>query len=64
MLQNKLLIIHKKLNGRFGDLHNSVEINEAEKLGAVKIPMVGELARIKQLTQSQQEQAKELERII
>ena len=56
----KLLILHKKLNGKFGDLHNSVEINKAEKLGSVKIPMVGELARVKKLTQTNIEQAEEL----
>ena len=56
----KLLIIKKKLNSRFMDLHNSVEINQAEKLGAVKIPMVGELARIKNLTKTNSEQALKL----
>ena len=56
----KLLIIQKKLNSRFMDLHNSVEINQAEKLGAVKIPMVGELARVKNLTKINTEQALKL----
>jgi len=56
----KLLIIQKKLNSRFQDLHNSVEINEAEKLGAVKIPNVGELGKIKKLTQINVEQAQKL----
>ena len=56
----KLLIIQKKLNSRFMDLHNSVEINKAEELGAVKIPMVGELARVKNLTKINTEQALKL----
>jgi len=56
----KLLIIQKKLNSRFQDLSNSVEINAAEKLGAVKIPMVGELAKVKRLTQVSLEQAQKL----
>jgi len=51
----KLMIIQKKLNSRFQDLDSSIEINEAEKLGAVKIPMVGNLARIKNLTQIKKE---------
>jgi len=46
----KLLVIQIKLNSRFQDLNNSVEINKAEKLGAVPIPMVGELAKVKELT--------------
>ena len=58
----KLLIIQKKLNSRFMDLNNSVEINKAEKLGAVKIPMVGELAKVKNLTLTNKEQAKQLEK--
>lgn len=58
----KLLIIQKKLNSRFQDLNTSVEINEAEKLGAVKIPMVGELAKVKKLTITNIEQAKLLEK--
>ena len=56
----KLLIIQRKLNSRVMDLEKSVEINKAEKLGAVKIPMVGELARVKKLTQTNIEQAEEL----
>jgi len=57
----KLLIIHKKLNGRFKDLDASVEINVMEKLNpGVKIPNVGELARIKNLTKINKEQAAQL----
>jgi len=56
----KLMIIQKKLNSRFSDLNNSVEINEAEKLGSVKIPNVGELGRIKQLTKINLSQAEQL----
>jgi len=46
----KLLLIQKKLNSKFQNLDMSVQINAAEKLGAVKIPDVGELAQIKNLT--------------
>lgn len=59
----KLLIIQRKLNSRFQDLHNSVEINEAEKLGAVKIPVVGDLGRIKNLTIVKKE-AEELAKVL
>lgn len=55
-----LFKIQKKLNSKFQDLHNSIEINEAEKLGAVKIPDVGELGKVKKLTQVNVEQAKKL----
>ena len=48
----KLLLIQKKLNSKFENLSKSVEINQAEKLGAVPIPPVGELAQIKKLTMS------------
>lgn len=58
----KLLVIHKKLNTRFQDINNSVEISEAEKLGAIKIPNVGHLAKIKNLTSIDKEQAKQLEK--
>jgi len=62
----KLLIIQRKLNQRFQDLNNSVEINKAEKLGAVPIPMVGELAKVKELTLNikSKKQAEELMREI
>lgn len=56
----KLLIIHKKLNQRFKDLDNSIEINVAEKLGSVKIPNVGELGKVKKLTTISQIQADEI----
>jgi len=55
----KLLLIQKKLNSKFSQLEQSVEINAAEKLGAVKIPPVGELARVKNLTKYN---AKDLEK--
>ena len=58
----KLLVIQRKLNSRFQDLSNSVEINKAEKMGAIKIPMVGELAKVKKLTTVNIEQAKQLEK--
>jgi len=58
----KLLIIQTKLNSRFQDLNNSVEINEAEKLGAIPIPMVGKLAKVKKLTTINIQQAKQLEK--
>jgi len=59
-ITEKLLIIHKKLNSRFQDVNNSVEINEAEKLGSVKIPEVGDLYRIKKLAQVNKHQVEEL----
>jgi len=46
----KLLLIQKKLNNKFNQLEKSVEINKAEKMGSVPIPMVGELAKTKKLT--------------
>jgi len=55
-----LLKIQKKLNSKFMKLEMSVEINRAEKLGAVKIPNVGELAKIKNLTINARELEKEL----
>ena len=59
-ITEKLLIIHKKLNSRFQDVNNSIEINHSEKLGSVKIPEVGELYRIKKLTQVNKQQVEEL----
>lgn len=57
----KLLVIRNKLNSRFQDLDSSVEINEMEKLNpGVKIANVGELGRIKNLTKTSEQQAKEL----
>ena len=56
----KLLIIHKKLNSRFQDVNNSIEINKAEALGSIKIPPVGELYKIKHLTKTNKEQVKKL----
>lgn len=58
----KLLLIQKKLNSKFSDLQKSVEINVAESMGSVKIPNVGELAKVKKLTTISQEQAKQLEK--
>jgi len=58
----KLLLIQKKLNSKFTKLDMSVEINAAEKLGAVKIPKVGELSKIKNLTITSKEQARQLEK--
>jgi len=59
-ITESMLIIQKKLNQRFQDLNSSVEINKAEKLGAVKIPLVGELGKIKNLTKINVEQAQKL----
>ena len=56
----KLLIIHKKLNSRFQDVNNSIEINKAEAIGSIKIPPVGELYKIKNLTKINKEQANKL----
>ena len=59
-ITEKLLIIHKKLNSRFQDVNNSIEINKAEAMGSIKIPPVGELYKIKNLTKINKEQAKQL----
>ena len=56
----KLLLIQKKLNSRFENLSKSVEINIAEKMGAVPIPTVGELAQIRKLTLTPEMLAREL----
>jgi len=56
----KLLLIQKKLNSRFSDLDKSVQINIAEKMGSVPIPMVGELGKIKKLTLTPDMLVKEL----
>jgi len=58
----KLLIIRKKLNSKFSDLDKSVEINVSESMGSVKIPNVGELGKIKNLTTFSKDQAKQLEK--
>jgi len=58
----KLLLVRKKLNSKFNRLDSSVEINVAEKMGAIKIPMVGELAKVKKLTTINIEQAEQLEK--
>lgn len=60
-LNQKMIIIYKKLNTRFKNLEKSVEINVMEKLNpGVKIPPVGELAKVKNLTKISEQQAKEL----
>lgn len=59
-ITEKLLIIHKKLNSRFQNVNDSIEINKAEAMGSIKIPPVGELYRIKNLTKINKEQAKQL----
>lgn len=58
----KLLIIHRKLNSRFQDVNNSIEINKAEAQGSIKIPNVGHLGQIKNLTKINKEQANKLMR--
>ena len=61
-ITEKLLIIHRKLNSRFQDVNNSIEINKAEAMGSIKIPPVGELYKIKNLTKTNKEQANKLMR--
>ena len=56
----KLLIIHKKLNSRFQNVNDSIEINKAEAMGSIKIPPVGELFKIKNLTKINKQQADKL----
>jgi len=59
-LTEKLLIVHKKLSARFQDVSNSVQMNIAEQMGSIPIPKVGELARVKNLTKINKEQAAQL----
>ena len=59
-ITEKLLIIHRKLNTRFQNVNDSIEINKAEAMGSVKIPPVGELYKIKNLTKINKEQADKL----
>jgi len=62
-IEQKMLVIYKKLNQRFKDLESSVEINVMEKLNpGVSIPNVGELAKVKKLISISPEQAKQLEK--
>ena len=49
-LKVKLFKIHNTLGPLFNDVRMSVEIKEGEALGSPKIPNVGELAKIKELT--------------
>lgn len=56
----KLLIIQRKLNTRFQQLNDSVEINKAEAMGSPEIPPVGKLYKVKQLTQINKKQAEQL----
>jgi len=60
-INDKLLMIHKKLSKRFKDIDSSIEINVMEKLNpGVSIPPVGELAKTKNLTNVNKDQAKRL----
>ncbi len=52
-LKQKLFKIHNTLGPLFQDVRMSIEIKEGEKLGSPKIPNVGELAKIKELTSSE-----------
>ena len=49
-LKQNLLKIHNTLGPLFNDVKMSVEIREGENLGSPKIPNVGHLAKIKNLT--------------
>ena len=59
-ITEKLLVIHKKLNSRFQDVDNSVEMNKAEAMGSIPIPPVGKLYKVKNLTKINKEQANKL----
>lgn len=62
-LNQKMLIIYKKLNSRFKNLETSIEINVMEKLNpGVRIPNVGELGKTKKLITISPEQMKQLEK--
>jgi len=64
-LNAKMLLIYRKLGQRFRDLDNSVEINTMEQLNpGVKIPPVGELNKVKNLTKINKVQAQELSKEI
>jgi len=59
-LKIKLFQVYKTLGPLFTDVEMSEQIKEGEKLGSVKIPDVGELAKIKQLTVTSEDLLKEL----
>jgi len=59
-IKTKLFKIHTTLGKMFKDIDMSVEIKEGEKLGSIKIPNVGELAKVKELTTTTDELLKEL----
>lgn len=64
-LEEKLLIIHDKLSQRFKDIDTSIEINKMEHLNpGISIPDVGDLARVKNLTKINKQQAEQLAREI
>ena len=52
-LKEKLLQVYKTLGPLFTQTDLSIQIHQGEKLGSPKIPNVGELARIKELTSSE-----------
>ena len=49
-IKDKLFRIHQTLNPLFSDLDASIEMKKGELLGSPKIPNVGELGKIKELT--------------
>lgn len=60
-LRIKLKQVHETLGPLFNDVDISEQIKEGEKLGSPEIPRVGELARVKELTQdTEKELMKEL----
>ena len=49
-LKSMLLDVYQTLGPMFNDVDMSQQINQAEKLGSPKIPPVGELAKVRELT--------------
>ena len=56
----KLFKIYSTLGPLFSDVDTSIQIKQAEKLGSIKIPDVGDLKRIKDLTKLKDNRALEL----
>jgi len=59
-IKQQLFKIHQTLGEMFKDIDMSLEINAAEKLGSVKIPDVGKLAEVKNLTTNAEDILREL----
>jgi len=59
-LKEKLKLIHDTLGPMFTDVQISHQIREGERLDSPKIPMVGELSKVRDLTNNEEQVLKEL----